>query len=95
MTELMWSQADTAERMRRRVPYLAATAARYVGEMREIAATYRDAGVTPGFHEGAEWVYTRLAATPLAAETRATLPALRTLDEALEVFCAAPPAAVR
>jgi 3-hydroxyisobutyrate dehydrogenase-like beta-hydroxyacid dehydrogenase len=92
MTELEWSQAETAQRMRRRVPYLAATAARYVGEMREIAATYRDAGVTPKFHEGAEWVYARLAATPLAAETRATLPAQRTLDEALELYCAVPKA---
>jgi hypothetical protein len=60
--------------------------------MREIAATYRDAGVTPKFHEGAEWVYARLAATPLAAETRATLPAQRTLDEALELYCAVPKA---
>lgn len=88
MTELQWSQNDVAARMRRRVPYLAATAARYVGEMREIAATYREAGVTSAFHEGAEWIYATLAETPLAAETRATLPSERSLDEAIEVFSA-------
>lgn len=95
MTELQWSQADVVERMQRRVPYLAATAARYVGEMHEIAATYHDAGVTPGFHEGAKWVYATLARTPFATETRATLPADRTLDEAIEVFSAARRAAGR
>ena len=89
MAELERSQADVADRMRRRVPFLAATSKRYVGEMREIAATYREAGVTPGFHEGAEWVYATLAASALASETRATLPAERSLDEAIDAFAAA------
>jgi hypothetical protein len=50
--------------------------------------SYRDARVTPLFHEGAEWLYATLARTPLAGETRATLPEHRSLDEALEIFCA-------
>ena len=54
--------------------------------MREIASTYQQAGVTPLFHQGAEWVFERLAATPLAAETRADLPEHRSLDEALAAF---------
>jgi len=89
MNEVDQSQEEAARRMRQRVPYLAATAARYVGEMREIAATYRDAGVTPLFHEGAEWLYAQLAKSPLAQETRATLPEQRSLDEALAAFRAA------
>lgn len=88
MAELDASQAEAAKRMRARIPFLAATAARYTGEMREIAATYSAAGVTPRFHEGAEWLFDVLAKTPLAQETRATLPAERSLDEALAAFCA-------
>jgi 3-hydroxyisobutyrate dehydrogenase-like beta-hydroxyacid dehydrogenase len=86
MVEFDRSQPRAAEQMARRVPFLAATAARFTGEMREIAATFAAAGVTPRFHEGAEWLYAALAETPLAAETRATLPERRSLDEAIEIF---------
>lgn len=89
MAELELSQKEALARMQARVPYLAATAERFVGEMAEIATTYEAAGVTPLFHRGAEWLYATLATTPLARETRATLPAERSLDEALEVFTAA------
>jgi 3-hydroxyisobutyrate dehydrogenase-like beta-hydroxyacid dehydrogenase len=89
MRELEGSQREALARMRRRVPFLAATAKRFAPEMAEIAATYESVGVTPGFHRGAEWLYTLLARTPLAAETRATLPRERSLDAALEVFVAA------
>lgn len=91
MAECRVSQTHAAERMTARIPYLAATAARFTGEMREIAATFAAAGVTPEFHRGAEWVYATLARTPLATETRATLPKHRSLEEALAVFCAALP----
>lgn len=89
MPELEGSQAEALRRMRARVPYLAATAARYTGEMREIATAFAAAGVTPDFHRGAAWVFERLAATPFAAETRATLPEHRSLDDALAAFVAA------
>jgi hypothetical protein len=89
MRELENSQREALARMRARVPYLAATAGRYTGEMAEIAATYEGAGVTPLFHRGAEWLYGLLATTPFAAETRATLPRERSLDEALAVYAAA------
>jgi 3-hydroxyisobutyrate dehydrogenase-like beta-hydroxyacid dehydrogenase len=89
LQELESSQAEALARMKARVPFLAATAARFTGEMAEIAETFAAAGVTPEFHRGAEWVYTQLAATPLAAETRATLPRERSLDAALAVFSAA------
>lgn len=91
MRELAGSQREALARMRSRVPFLAATAARYAPEMAEIAATYESVGVTPAFHRGAEWLYALLATTPLAAETRADLPRERSLDEALAVFAAALP----
>jgi 3-hydroxyisobutyrate dehydrogenase-like beta-hydroxyacid dehydrogenase len=86
MAEFLDSQTHAAKRMAERIPYLAATAARFTGEMREIAVTFDSAGVTPEFHRGAEWVYATLARTPLAAETRATLPKHRSLDEALAAY---------
>jgi hypothetical protein len=71
------------------VPYLAATAERFAGEMTEIAATFDAVGVTPLFHRGAEWIFAQLATSSLASETRATLPAQRSLDAALAVFSSA------
>jgi 3-hydroxyisobutyrate dehydrogenase-like beta-hydroxyacid dehydrogenase len=91
MRELALSQAPVLKRMQDRVPFLAATAARYVAEMHEISATCRSVGVTPDFHAGAAWLYETLARTPLAAETRATLDRDRTLDEALALFVQALP----
>ncbi len=87
--EIASSQPEASARTARRIPFLAATATRYAPEMREIAATFATAGITPEFHRGAEWIYTALARTPLAAETRLTVPASRSLDEALAVFLAA------
>jgi len=86
IAEFEASQPDAALRMRSRIPYLAATSERFAGEMREIATTFRQVGVTAHFHEGAEWVFEQLAATELAKETRATLPEHRSLDAALAVF---------
>lgn len=89
MRELAGSQAEALARMRARVPFLGATAARFAPEMAEIAATYESVGVTPEFHRGAEWLYALLATTPFAAETRATQPRERSLDAALAVYVAA------
>lgn len=87
-SELEWSQRLLLERMQARVPYLAATAERFAPEMREIAKTYRDAGLTGDFHEGAAWVYELLARSSLAGETRASLPDERPLDDAIAAFSA-------
>jgi len=89
MRELASSQADALARARARVPFLGATAARYAPEMAEIAATYASVGVTPAFHQGAEWLYQLVASTPLATETRATQPRERSLDAALAAYVAA------
>ena len=89
MRELELSQIDALKRMRARVPFLGATAQRFAPEMAEIAKTYDSVGVTPLFHRGAEWLYALVATTPYAAETRATQPKARSLDEALAVLTAA------
>lgn len=89
MRELELSQAEALKRMRARVPFLGATAKRFAPEMAEIAATYDSVGVTPHFHRGAEWLYGLVATTPFAAETRATQPKQRSLDDTLVALTAA------
>ena len=62
------------------------SAARWVGEMEEIAKTFEAAGVTPNFHLGARDVFKLLAATPLSAETRETIDRSRTLEQSIEIY---------
>jgi 3-hydroxyisobutyrate dehydrogenase-like beta-hydroxyacid dehydrogenase len=88
LRELEASQPEAAGRMARRVPFLAATAERFAGEMAEIAATFDAAGVSGDFYRGAQWLYALLARSSLAAETRATLPDERSLEEALAAYAA-------
>jgi hypothetical protein len=49
------------------VPTAATKAHWYVAEMREIAATQRDAGLTPALFEAFAEIYTQIAGTELAA----------------------------
>jgi hypothetical protein len=86
LRELEGSQAEALSRMRARVPFLGSTAKRFAPEMAEIAQAFESVGVTPQFHRGAEWLYDLIATTPFAAETRATQPKQRSLDEALAVL---------
>lgn len=85
------SQKPALAAMRQRVPRLPADAARWIGEMEEIAATFADAGVTPDFHNGAADIFRILAQTPFAQETRETFDPNRTLEEALRVYAAVEP----
>lgn len=84
--EFQFSQMDAYSRMRATVPRLPADAGRWIGEMEEIAATFRDAGVSPRFHEGAAEIFRLLQATPLAAESRETIDSDRTLEDAVGIY---------
>ena len=85
--ELAHSLPDVHKAMHARMPNIACDAARWTGEMREIASTYRDAGLTSGFHEGAEWVYEVLADSPIADESRDEADAKqRSLDEVINIY---------
>ena len=68
------------------IPFLPADAARWIGEMEEIAATFQQAGVTSAFHEGAAEIFRALADTPFAEETRETLDRSRTLEQTIRVL---------
>ena len=85
--ELGESQADAWQRMQI-LPWLPADAARWIGEMEEIAATYADAGAPPGFHEAAAQVFRWMAGSPFAGETRETVDRSRGLEETIRVLSA-------
>lgn len=77
--ELEASQPDVWRRMQI-LRFLPADSGRWIGEMQEIAATFRENGLPGGFHEAAEQVFRALAATPYARETRETLDPGRSLE---------------
>lgn len=56
--------------MQKRLPLISADADRWAGEMREIADTYQSVGMTPGYHEAAEWLFDYIAASELGQESR-------------------------
>lgn len=84
--EFAFSQKPALDAMRARIPRLPADSGRWIGEMEEIAATFADAGVTSGFHDGAADIFRVLARTPFAAETRETIDTSRTMEDALKVY---------
>lgn len=86
--ELADAQPQMLARMEGRVPWLAADAARWSGEMLEIARTFADVGLTPLIHEGAADVFNLLAESSLASETRETADRSRTLEDAVAAFSA-------
>jgi 3-hydroxyisobutyrate dehydrogenase-like beta-hydroxyacid dehydrogenase len=86
--EFSESQPRALERMRGSVPWLAADAERWVGEMEEIAKTFADAGLTGQMHIGAANIFRILAESTLATETREIADRSRGLDEAIEAFAA-------
>ena len=57
---------------------------RYVGEMREIAATQASAGLTPALFEAMAEVYAQLAETELAARAPESIPSEPELEDVLE-----------
>jgi hypothetical protein len=73
-----WGDTFTTQTVRR-VCSNTAKAWRFVGEMHEIAATFRGAGLPGGFHEAAAEVYERLAAFKDQPEPPAIESVLETL----------------
>jgi 3-hydroxyisobutyrate dehydrogenase-like beta-hydroxyacid dehydrogenase len=68
-----------SEQVNRRVRGVTAKAWRFEGEMREIAATFRESGLPDGFHQSAAEVYHRMASFRDAAETPPLADVLKTL----------------
>ncbi len=86
LEEFAHSQQEELKSMKFMVSRLPADSGRWIGEMEEIAATFRDSGVPTGFHEGATDIFRILSETPFASETRETIDPNRSLEESLKVY---------
>ena len=84
--ELEYSKPDILSSMERMVPRIPLDAARWEGEMYEIANTFSDAGVTSKFHEGAADIMSLANKTPIARETRETVDETRSLNDVLDMY---------
>ena len=80
LAELRSSQAVLLDWIAGRTPGMPPKAYRWVGEMEEIAATYKSAGLTPSFHLGAAEMCRFIEASPLGQE----VPEKRTMGTTLE-----------
>ena len=84
--ELEYSKPDMLKAMQKMVPRIPLDAARWEGEMFEIAETFSDAGVTPKFHQGSAEIMSLANKTPIANETRETVDVNRSLIQALDMY---------
>ena len=66
LADLRAAAPHLVSNVERRVAVAASKSGRFVGEMREIAATQNAAGLTPALFDGIAEVYTQMADTPLA-----------------------------
>jgi hypothetical protein len=66
-----WNLDDQgfSEQVNRRVTHVTAKAWRFEGEMKEIASTFREAGLPSGFHQAAAEIYRRMASFKNSTET--------------------------
>ena len=75
------SQIDRAARS---IAVSTTKSGRFVGEMREIAATQADAGLTPALFEAMAEVYAALAESELATEAPEAIPTVLELEDVLQ-----------
>ncbi len=87
--ELELSQNDVWQRMQFIAPFIAPDSARWIGEMREIAATFGAANLPTGFHDAAAQVFAAAASTPLAQATRETADFSTPLQDVVALYTAA------
>ena len=85
MTEFSESQKQRMEAIEG-LKNLSAKSFRWIGEMREIAATYAQAGVTPEFHAGAAEIFRLITESRIGHERPETVDQGRTLKETISIF---------
>ena len=83
LEELNHSQKALLTRAENNIARLPADAARWAPEMREISATFSQAGLPGGFHQGAAELMELLARSRFGAETRRTRDRSRTMEQTI------------
>ncbi len=86
LADLRAASPELVSNVERRLGNAAAKSGRYVGEMREIAATQSAAGLTPALFEAMAEVYATLARTPLASTSPEEVASDVSLEELLEAL---------
>ena len=86
LKEFEYSQPEAFQDMQKHLPKLPAKSARWVGEMKQIAATFSHTGVTPSFHNGAAEMYRLISESSLGQETPETIDFHRTLEETISAI---------
>ena len=84
--EFKLSQSALYERMERSLPSMPPKSRRWIGEMEEIAATFRHVGLTPKILAGAADMYRFVGETPLADMSPEEPEAFPTLEEMVSVL---------
>jgi 3-hydroxyisobutyrate dehydrogenase-like beta-hydroxyacid dehydrogenase len=84
VADLRAAAPELVEGVERRLAMAATKAHRYVGEMREIAATQESAGLTPALFDTMAEVYERLAETPLGSASPEDVPRAPVLEDVLD-----------
>lgn len=87
LDDLRDSFPNQIDRAARTIAVSATKAERFVGEMREIAATQAAAGLTPSLFEAMAEVYEAFARTPLAREAPEAIEGVPVLEDVLEQLC--------
>ena len=82
--ELAYSQQTNLSLMESGIPRLPPNAHRWIGEMEEIAKTFKEVGITPNFHLGAVEIYKLLNSTSFSEESPENVDMARTVWQTIE-----------
>ena len=86
LAEFSGSQPAVVQRMEGWMPGMPAKSRRWISEMEEIEATFRDLGLTPNIFKGVADIYRMIGDTPLADENPETRDKDRTLVETIRII---------
>lgn len=86
LSDLRMGAPELIANVERRLASAASKSARYVGEMREIAATQQGAGLAPALFEAIAEIYESMAETPLARASPEGVPPDPALTEVLDAL---------
>lgn len=84
--ELQLSQTERYTWLNQKLLVVPSKSRRWVGEMEEIAKTFRNIGLTPKIFEGVAEFYRFVSNSPIADETPETLDRNRTLEQLIKIL---------
>jgi hypothetical protein len=84
--EFTTTQMDAYTRMEKWIPTMPAKARRWVSEMKEIAATFEELGMTGNIFNGVSEMYQMIGDTPLGNETPESQDRSRSLNETIDTM---------